>query len=149
MGLAVAQALEAKGGWKINLIDIKDEEGKQAADSLSNATYHRANLTNYEEVVAAFKSAFTAGNNKLDFVFANAGVIELSNIFAKHESLDGPPPPDLTALEVNLKSCINAVHVGRHYINLSPAKGSIVINSSCSSFWPTYWAPIYTASKCN
>lgn len=39
MGLAVAQALDARGGWKINLIDIKDEEGKRAADSLSNATY--------------------------------------------------------------------------------------------------------------
>ncbi|KAH8759805.1 hypothetical protein F5883DRAFT_141469 [Diaporthe sp. PMI_573] len=147
MGLAVPKALAAEGGWKINLIDIKDEEGKQATDSLSNATYHRANLTNYEEVIAAFKSSFIAGNNRLDFVFANAGVIEQSNIFAKHESLDGPPPPDLTALEVNLKSCINAVHVGRHYINLSPADGSIVINASCSSFWPTFWAPVYTASK--
>lgn len=148
MGLAVAQALEARGGWKINLIDIKDDEGRQAADSLSNTTYHRANLLNYEEVTAAFKNIFIAGNNRLDFVFANAGVIETSNLFTKHESLDGPPPPDLTAVEVNLKSCINAVHVGRHYINLSPAKGSIVINASCSSFWPTYWAPIYTASKC-
>lgn len=148
MGLAVAQALEARGGWKINLIDIKDDEGRQAADSLSNTTYHRANLLNYEEVTAAFKNAFTAGNNRLDFVFANAGVIESSNVFKKHEGLDGPPPPDLTALEVNLKSCINAVHVARHYINLSPSKGSIVINASCSSFWPTYWAPIYTASKC-
>lgn len=148
MGLAVAQALEARGGWKINLIDIKDDEGRQAADSLSNTTYHRANLLDYGEVTAAFKNAFTAGNNRLDLVFANAGVIESSNVFTKHESLDGPPPPDLTALEVNLKSCINAVHVGRHYINLSPSKGSIVINASCSSFWPTYWAPIYTASKC-
>lgn len=148
MGLAVAQALEARGGWKINLIDIKDDEGRQASDSLSNTTYHRANLLNYEEVTAAFKNAFTAGNNRLDFVFANAGVVESTNVFTKHESLDGPPPPDLTALEVNLKSCINAVHVGRHYINLSPDKGSIVINASCSSFWPTYWAPVYTASKC-
>lgn len=148
MGLAVAQALAAKGGWKINLIDIKDEEGRQAADSLSNTIYHRANLLDYEEVTTAFKKAFTAGNNRLDFVFANAGVIENTSIFGKHETIDGPPPPDLTALEVNLKSCINTVHVARHYINLSPAKGSIVINASCSSFWPTYWAPIYTASKC-
>ncbi|KAK2606770.1 hypothetical protein N8I77_005499 [Diaporthe amygdali] len=147
MGLAVAQALAAKGGWKINLIDIKDEEGRQAADSLSNTIYHRANLLDYEEVTTAFKKAFTAGNNRLDFVFANAGVIENTSIFGKHETIDGPPPPDLTALEVNLKSCINTVHVARHYINLSPAKGSIVINASCSSFWPTYWAPIYTASK--
>lgn len=144
----MAQALQAKGGWKINLIDIKDEEGRKAADSLSNATYHRANLLNYDEVTAAFKNAYIAGNNRLDFVFANAGVIESSNIYTKHDSLDGPPPPDLTALEVNLKSCINAVHIARHYINLSPDKGSIVVNASCSSFWPTYWAPIYTASKC-
>ncbi|KAL1853905.1 hypothetical protein Daus18300_011647 [Diaporthe australafricana] len=105
MGLAVAQALAAKGGWKINLIDIKDEEGKRAADSLSNTTYHRANLVNYEEVTAAFKKAFLDGNNRLDFVFANAGVIESSNLYAKHDSVDAPPPPDLTAVEVNLKSC--------------------------------------------
>ncbi|KAI3394651.1 hypothetical protein diail_2461 [Diaporthe ilicicola] len=147
MGLAVAQALAAKGGWRINLIDIKDEEGRRAADSLPNTTYHRANLVDYEEVTAAFKTAFASGGNRLDFVFANAGVIESSNMFTKHESVDGPPPPDLSALDVNLKSCINTVHVARHYINLSPSKGSIVVNASCSSFWPTYWAPIYTASK--
>ncbi|KAG8164387.1 hypothetical protein KVR01_006305 [Diaporthe batatas] len=147
IGLAVAQALDAKGGWKINLIDIRDDEGKQAAESLSNATYHRANLTNYDEVTAAFKSAFVAGKNRLDFVFANAGIIESSNLFAKHDSIDGPPPPDFAAVEINLKGCINTVHVGRHYINLSPGKGSIVINASSTSFWPAYWAPIYTASK--
>lgn len=73
--------------------------------------------------------------------------METSNFYEKHDSIDGPPPPNFIALEVNVKGCINAVHVGRHYIDLSPEKGSIVVNASCSSFWPTYFVPVYTASK--
>lgn len=61
-----------------------------------------------------------------------------------------PPRPDYTAIEVNLQAAIDTVHLARHYMLRSPEKdkGAIVITASCSSVWPTYWAPIYSASKC-
>ncbi|ROV97114.1 hypothetical protein VMCG_07528 [Cytospora schulzeri] len=148
IGFAVAQALAARGGWQIHLIDIKEEDGNQAASSLPRATFHRANLLNYDELAAAFKAAFTAGgNNRLDFVFANAGTIEMPTRRVNPDSIEAPPPPDFTSLEVNLKGGINTVHLARHYLNLSPEKGSIVITSSSAGIWPAYWAPVYTASK--
>ncbi|KAK7733094.1 hypothetical protein SLS53_008282 [Cytospora paraplurivora] len=149
MGLAVAQALAAQGGWQIHILDLKVDEGNQAAHSLPQTTFHRVDLVNYEEVAAAFKAAFVAGGNRLDFVFANAGTIERSNscLLARSDTLDAPPPPDFLAVDVNLRGGINTVHAAVHYLGLSPEKGSIVVTGSCSSFWPTYWAPIYTASK--
>lgn len=61
-----------------------------------------------------------------------------------------PPRPDYTAIEVNLQGAVDTVHLARHYMLRSPEKdkGAIVITASCSSVWPTYWAPIYSASKC-
>ncbi|KUI58312.1 Short-chain dehydrogenase reductase 5 [Cytospora mali] len=147
IGLTVAKTLAARGGWQIHLIDIKEDVGTQAASSLPNTTFHKANVVNYEELGAAFKSAFTAGGNRLDFVFANAGTIEMTDPRAKSDSIDVPPPPDFRVLDVNLGGCVNTVHLGRHYLNLSPEKGSIVMTSSVAGFWPAYWAPLYTASK--
>lgn len=65
-------------------------------------------------------------------------------------SLDEPPPPpDFYAVDVNIKGTINTVHLARHYIARSAQRGgSIVVTGSCSSVWPTYWAPVYTTSKC-
>lgn len=147
-GLAVAQALAARGGWQIHLLDIKADDGERAAASLPDATFHRADLVDYDGLAAAFRAAWVAGGRRLDFVHANAGIIERSNLYATKSDNDDPPPqPDYGAIEINLKGTINTVQLARHYMQRSPEKGSIVITASCSSFWPTYWAPVYTASK--
>lgn len=65
-----------------------------------------------------------------------------------HAPDEPPPPPDYVTVDVNLKGAINTVHLARHYLARSPEKGSVVITASCSSFWPAYRVPIYTASKC-
>lgn len=85
----------------------------------------------------------------MDFVHANGGIFERSNMYEMKSDTDDPPPqPDFTSIEVNLVGTINTVHLARHFMLRSPQKGSIVITGSCSSVWPTYFAPIYTASKC-
>lgn len=53
----------------------------KAAASLPDAKFHRADLTNYEELAAAFQAAYVAGGKRLDFVHANAGIIERSNLY--------------------------------------------------------------------
>lgn len=150
MGLGVAQALAARGGWHVHILDIKEEEGKKVASELPRTTFHKTNLLNYDELAATFKTAFTAGGrNRLDFVFANAGTIEMPQRRVT-PSLEGPPPPppDFRSMDINLTAAINTVHLGRYYINLSPDDGSIVITASSAGIWPCYWAPMYTASKC-
>lgn len=148
MGLAVVQALAARGGWQIHIIDIKEAEGKEVAASVPNTSFHQADLTNYAQLGAAFKAAFVAGNQRLDFVFANAGILERANFYVDTgRSIEPPPEMNMTSVDVNLKGCINSVHLARHYIRQSPEKGSIVITSSCSGLWPSFCAPTYAAAK--
>lgn len=148
MGLAVVQALAARGGWQIHIIDIKEAEGKEVAASVPNTSFHQADLTNYAQLGAAFKAAFVAGNQRLDFVFANAGILERANFYVDTgRSIEPPPEMNMTSVDVNLKGCINSVHLARHYIRQSPEKGSIVITSSCSGLWPSFCTPTYAAAK--
>lgn len=149
MGLGVARALAARGGWQIHILDVKEEEGSKAANSIPNAHFHKVDLTNYADLGAAFKAAFVNGGNRLDFVFANAGIVERASIFdTASDTLDPPPEPNFLPLDVNLKGCINTIHIGRHFLLLSPEKGSIVVTGSAASLYPSFFSPVYTASKC-
>lgn len=163
MGLAIAKALVNASGasWKVHILDTKQDAGSQAVAALGgpeHAVFHKADVTDYEQLATAFRTAFSdGGRRRLDYVFANAGIFERRKYFADEDDTsdaqedDEPPPaPDYVALDVNFKGAVNTVHLARHYISRSPdvQAGSIVITASCSSFWPTYWAPIYTASKC-
>lgn len=151
IGLAVAQALASQGGWQIHILDVKEDEGQKVASTLPRTFFHKTNITNYDEVAAAFKAVYISGGNRLDFVFANAGIIERSSMFdLKSDSLDPPPRPDYTPMEINLQGAVDTVHIARHFMLRSPEKikGSIVITGSCTSVWPTYGVPLYSASKC-
>lgn len=143
---------------------MKNDEGTQAARALGpNATFHHVDLRNYDALGAAFNAACGNKGGRLDFVFANAGLIEKSVMFdltttAAADADDGadgsvpslPPRPDYAAVEVNLQGAVDTVHLARHFMLRSPAKekGAIVVSASCAGVWPAYWAPIYTASKC-
>lgn len=87
MGLAVAKALAAdkSAQWKIHILDIKEEQGNKAVATLGgaeHAVFHKVDITNYESLAAAFKSAFLDGGRKrLDVVFANAGIFEMSKYY--------------------------------------------------------------------
>jgi NAD(P)-dependent dehydrogenase (short-subunit alcohol dehydrogenase family) len=77
MGLAVAQALAARTNedWDLHLVDLNVDALKKAASSLKNAYSHQANVTDYASLTSAFESAW-AKSERLDFVFANAGIVE-------------------------------------------------------------------------
>lgn len=140
----MAKALIARGGWSVHIVDVKDDIGPLPP----NMFYHKADTTNYGQLTAAFKAAWAASGKRLDFLFANAGILERTNWFAKSESPDEPPEePQWAALEVNLKGCMNTVRIGRHYMAQNPDGGAIVVTSSSAGIWPTYCSPIYTASK--
>ncbi|KAK6066926.1 short chain dehydrogenase [Seiridium cupressi] len=144
IGQAVVEALDARGEWQIHVFDVKFQDQTQT----SSVHLHRVDICDYKELAAAFRSAFLAGGERLDFVFANAGILERENWYALTPSPDEPPPePDWAAVEINLKGCMNTVRIARHYMAKSPDKGSILATSSSGGIWAAQCAPIYTASK--
>ena len=133
-------------------MDLNEERGKQAASTLANTTFHKTDVNEYRELGATFKSVFVSSGNRLDFVFSNAGVIERKNFYTQHtDGIDPPPEFEQLAIDINLRAMISTSYLALHYFRLSPEKGkgtSLVMTSSCGGLYPSYYSPIYTASKC-
>jgi len=151
MGLAVATALAQRGDWILHIIDLNPERGEDVATKLTNTTFHKVDVTDYDSLAAAFKHAFTFSGRRLDFVFGNAGVIEKHNFYATHDRGNEPPPEaDLLSVDVNLKGVMLTSHLALHYFRQSPHKGqgaSLVLTASCGALYPSYYSPSYTAAK--
>ncbi|KAL4938768.1 hypothetical protein BDV06DRAFT_47173 [Aspergillus oleicola] len=169
MGLAVAKALSARpdSDWEVHILDIDRERGSQAASSLSNTTFHYADVTKYNVLAEAFQNAFSA-HKRLDFVFANAGMIERFNFYEAHPTNFGdrvvappPPEPDLFSVDADLKGVILTSYLAQHYFRASvpgPYQGagagsgakasqSLVMTASCGGLYPSFYSPLYSAAK--
>jgi NAD(P)-dependent dehydrogenase (short-subunit alcohol dehydrogenase family) len=139
MGLAVAQRLAATGTWTLHLVDLNQEAGDAAVEALSAsgaaAHFHAVNVTSYESLSGAFEAAFKVGG-RLDFVFANAGIVERHSFYEmpKTEGAAPPPPPNLLTLDVNLNAVVTTAYLALHYFRLSPNRSqdaSLVMTASC------------------
>jgi NAD(P)-dependent dehydrogenase (short-subunit alcohol dehydrogenase family) len=149
MGLAVAKALAAQGNWHVHLLDINEERGKIAAKDIgSDAQFHKTNVTSYESLSKTFHT-ITNSTNRLDFVFANAGVVERWN-FYQENTTSPPPEPDMISIDIDLKSVVSTVYLAQHYFRLSKPSyksgtQSIVMTASCGGLYPSAFSPMYTA----
>lgn len=148
MGLAVATELSKRSDWTIHILDL-NTSGSSIAASI-DASFHECNVTNEGTLAAVFKTVFTQ-HQRLDFVFANAGIAERAN-FYEDTSEDDPllPVKGMHALvDINLKSVISTTYLASHYMRKSPndVDKSIVITASCGGLYPSYYSPIYTATK--
>ncbi|KAI1323642.1 hypothetical protein F5Y16DRAFT_332462 [Xylariaceae sp. FL0255] len=148
-GLAVAQSLKARGGWDIHLLDLNPLTGQAAASSLG-ATFHEVNVTSYDALGAAFKSAFQK-NKRLDFVYANAGVAEPGTFYERHDSIgdDVPPPPKVGCAAILFDAVVTTSHLAQHYFRLSPKDidKNLVMTASCGALYPSYFSAIYSGAK--
>lgn len=159
MGLAVAKALTAQEqAWHVHLLDVDQDRGRQAVDDLHpKATFHQANVSVYHELAAAFHAVFEQ-HRRLDFVFANAGVIERTNFYThvldldldqdQHEHEDDMP--DLRTLEVDLHGVVYTSSLAGRYFRRSPHQGhdsALVMTASCGGLYPSFYSPLYTAAK--
>jgi NAD(P)-dependent dehydrogenase (short-subunit alcohol dehydrogenase family) len=150
MGLAVANALSMREDWEIHILDINSERGVHTATHLPRTTFHHANVTKYSDLAAAFQSMFQQ-HSRLDFVFANAGVIERTNFYSEHSSDECPPEPDLLSIDADLKGVIFTSYLAQHYFHHSPDNGrgsSLVMTASCGGLYPSFYSPLYSAAKC-
>ncbi|CAO2656402.1 Nn.00g052050.m01.CDS01 [Neocucurbitaria sp. VM-36] len=151
MGLAVATSLSHRPDWTIHILDLNPSTGTSAASSLGS-TFHKCNVTDESALSQLFKTIFSQ-HGRFDFVFANAGIAERANFYDEQEdSGDGPllPVKGMHALvDINLKSVITTTYLALHYMRQSPkdTDKSIVMTASCGGLYPSYYSPIYTATK--
>jgi len=148
MGLEVATCLSKRPNWSIHILDLHAERGQQTATTL-NATFHQSNVTDSTSLNTIFKSIY-AISNRIDFVFANAGIGEHANFFQEWDTEDPELPiKDLHPLvDINLKSVITTCYLALHYMRKTEGDDkSLVITASCGGLYPSYYSPIYTATK--
>ncbi|PVH77660.1 NAD(P)-binding protein [Cadophora sp. DSE1049] len=146
MGLAVATSLSQQG-WAVAIADLNVEAGEKAAKDLSG-TFHRTDVQAFDSLSATFYAVFQK-HGQINFVFANAGVPERKNFYARTDGISGPPTGLDFIIDIDLKSVINTCYIAQHYFRKSPKsnKGCIICTSSIAGIYPVRFCPIYTAAK--
>ncbi|VUC25475.1 unnamed protein product [Clonostachys rosea] len=151
MGLETAKRLAQTGKWKLHLLDYNPEAAKIALQAIPEAKTHHANVTSYDNLASVFQSVFDS-EGQIDFVFANAGIVERHSFYEKQttKGSEPPPAPNMLTLDINLAAVISTTYLALHYFRLSPHKGqgaSIVMTASCGGLYPSEYTPVYSASK--
>ncbi|KAF2032808.1 NAD(P)-binding protein [Setomelanomma holmii] len=155
MGLAVAQALSSRSDeeWELHIIDLNAEAGKKAIASLKSAHFHQTNVTDYSSLVSAFEETWSK-SGRVDFVFANAGIVERDNFYEEHALDAPPPPPNQLSIDINYKAVVNTSWLALHYFRKSLAKHGksaidpvLVMTASCGGLYPSEFCPMYSGSK--
>ncbi|KAK0718664.1 hypothetical protein B0T26DRAFT_831226 [Lasiosphaeria miniovina] len=155
IGKALSTKLASRG-WRVGLVDINAEAGKQLETELGpNAFFAKADVASYEAQVAAFSAIFTHWG-RLDAVCANAGITDRSSLYmvpavgldlAAVDSI--PPPPDLTATDVDYKGVLYSTQLAIHFMRHSPGRpgGKILAASSIAGVFPHPTLPEYSGAK--
>lgn len=143
MGLAVAKALADRGGWNLHLLDLRPP-----LEEVAGATFWKVNVLDYEALADTFQKIFD-GDGRLDFVFANAGIVERFNFYEQHPTGQPPPPPDQTVIDINLKSVISTSWLAQHYFRQSTKSEdkNLIMTASVGALYRCMVSPSYCAAK--
>lgn len=146
LGLAVATFLASKG-WKISVADMNVKAGEATASTLEG-TFHKTNVTDYTSLSTTFENTFQEFG-QIDFVFANAGIVERDSFYAKFPNTGPPPPPNMLSVDIDLKSVIATGYLAQHYFRQNPHEngGSLISTSSVGGIYPAPFCPMYSAAK--
>ncbi|KAK5046113.1 hypothetical protein LTR84_008570 [Exophiala bonariae] len=150
LGFALSKCLVERG-YLVAMCDIDATTGKARARELGDqAAFFEVDITVYEELGAVFEQAWSKWG-RIDFVAANAGILDSASLFPSPETCPPttpPPKPNLKTIEVNTIAAIHSVYLARHYFSKNTAHGgTITITSSSAAFYALETAPLYTASK--
>ncbi|KAI0864724.1 short chain dehydrogenase [Xylaria cubensis] len=133
IGLATVHLLLSLGAYVIGS-DL-NEPAEDAVSSSAQFSFHRANITKWQDLVGLFKKAIEL-HGRVDHVFANAGMGPKVDYVSDIELDDNGDPKEPTSivLDVNLKGTVNTATIAVHYIRQNPSGGSVVVNCSVTGF---------------
>lgn len=97
---------------------------------MKNTVFDKVDVTSWPSLSSPFDAAFKEEEGRLDFVFANAGILEKGNFYEKHDVNHGPPPePKDMPIEINLKDVIATSYLAQHYFraNRNGAKDAVLV----------------------
>lgn len=153
MGLKVAEALSSRTheDWDLHIIDLNASAGTTVVSTLKNAYFHQTNVTDYSALVSAFEATFNHAQ-RLDFVYANAGIVERDNFYEVYNLDTPPPPPNQISIDINFKSVVNTSHLALHYFRKSTHKNGghdqvLIMTASCGGLYPSEFCPMYSGAK--
>ncbi|KAK3621091.1 hypothetical protein LTR56_023017 [Elasticomyces elasticus] len=150
LGLAVAKSLLETGEWTVSLLDTNEQRGTEVASTLgSRADFKQVDVTDYASLSAAFKAVYEQ-QQRLDFVFANAGVVSAQDFYAESGLVGPPTEPSYKTLDIDLRAVINTSVLARHYLARADNKArqkSLIITASCGGFYAVPNDPLYAAAK--
>ncbi|CAK9785702.1 NAD(P)-binding protein [Cutaneotrichosporon oleaginosum] len=151
IGAAAVRCFAAAGAKAIYASDIVDRNLQAVADGVAQEGYEsevvgvKTDVTKAEQVEALVRKVI-AEHGRLDWFFANAGIVDF-------EVLNTTTPEALTRmLDVNVVGAFNSVQwAARGMMNPSDAKpspgGSIIVTTSLAATFGGMGAPAYTISK--
>jgi len=154
LGKHLATTLHAQGAT-ILISDINNDLGVALANSMnkerpSSAFFKRADVSVWEDQVELFKFAVLS-LKRIDYVFANAGILESTFLTQTSSSVVEYVKPDMTTLRTNLDGVLYtsnaAVQVFRTQEIVQGFRGKIVVTASVASFTAIPNMPLYSSSK--
>ncbi len=145
LGLETAR-LFATHGAKVVALDVADERGREAIESLraegAQATYRHADVRSSTELEAAVAYA-EATHGRLDIVVANAGILGHSSFRPMEEVSE----EDFAAvLDVNLTGSFRTIRAALPALRRAGG-GVVSVTSSVSGVYSTIYRLAYSASK--
>ncbi|GAA6005429.1 hypothetical protein JCM11491_003639 [Sporobolomyces phaffii] len=169
IGLGITQHLLEQGA-NVVIADLNAVSGAKVIDELNahnlsgRVEFCACDVTSWASVCEVFEFAALKFGNRIDFVFANAGIAqmrEMNSSDPSHFSTATPPsdlstlvdhPPSLAVIRVNLDGVLYTTHAALAYFRKQDKddagwRGKIVCTGSNASFYPFPNDSLYGASK--
>ncbi|GAA5898059.1 SDR family NAD(P)-dependent oxidoreductase [Sporobolomyces salmoneus] len=170
IGLGITKHL-AQQGANVVIADLNAVSGAKVIDELTSSgdlsgkvEFCACDVTSWASVCEVFEFAYLKFGKRIDFVFANAGISQMSEMNSSdptHFSTSTPPsdlstlvdrPPPIKVIRVNLDGVLYVVHAALAYFRSQEKddkgwRGKIVCTGSNASFYPFPNDALYGASK--
>ncbi|KAF3061961.1 15-hydroxyprostaglandin dehydrogenase [NAD(+)] [Daldinia childiae] len=148
LGFDIARSLSQKG-WRVHAFDLNVIGEDVLGLGLSSCAFHQVDVASWDSLSSAFHAVFKA-EGRLDFVFANAGVMEKGKFFERHNPSSPPPEPEELSINVNLKGITRTSYLAQHYFRANVNNGKdcvLIMTSSVAGIYPQSITPLYSAAK--
>jgi len=150
IGLGVVEDLVQKG-WNVTIADVNVRVGNEIAARLgTQVIFVQTNVSSYKEQANAFLETWKKWN-RLDFVHANAGIVDRTDFVQPQEETEygAPPQPDSLVVDIDLYGPIWSAYLALHYFRKDKLGNmkKLLITASSAGLYPIGEAPLYSAAK--